>query len=178
MRHTVRSGLTPIRLALVIIGLLLSQAHLLVAADVSLKGKTRSLIKSAHAEIAVGKPEAALISLQSVLEIDPGNPAAHYLMGQVELSRNAIPEADEILTRGMALAPLSRRIKLLLAKVKLAQDEPDAAEGLISEVLTLAPHDTEANFLLGSVALARADTTAALDLWQAALTHELEAGVQ
>ncbi len=168
----VRTELTPTRLALVLC-MLLCQTSAFGAGDAATKGQVRQLLKQANEEIAVGQPEAAFEHLQAVLTADPGNPDAHYLMGRVKFSAGAISEAEEILTRGMELAPLSSRIKLLLARVKLAQEIPDEAERLIFDVLAIMPHDADALYLAGSVALARGDSTLTLARWQEALAVEL-----
>jgi cytochrome c-type biogenesis protein CcmH/NrfG len=172
MIPVVRTIMTLPHLALIFC-MLLCQASAHGAVDAATKGQVRQLLKQANEEISVGQPEAAFEHLRAVLTADPGNPDAHYLMGRVKFSAGAISEAEEILTQGMELAPLSSRIKLLLARVKLAQENPDEADRLVSDVLAIKPHDAEALYLAGSVALARGDSTLTLARWQEALAVEL-----
>ncbi len=169
----VRTEFTSARLAFVLCLLLCYQTSGIGSAHAAVKNEVRQLLKQANEEISIGQPAAALEHLQAILVADPGNPDAHYLMGKVKYAADAFSEAEEILTLGMELAPLSSRIKLLLARVKLAQQVPDEADRLVSAVLAIKPHDTDALFLAGSVALARGDSTLTLTRWQEALAIEL-----
>jgi predicted Zn-dependent protease len=175
---TVSPGIGTVRLllTLTVVSLVFSLGPVVTAADSSSHAESRKLVGRAHEEIAVGHADSALVTLSSVLDIDPNNPDAHYLIGKVKLSLADTAGAEEILVRGMELAPLSSRIKLLLAKVKLARNAPDEAEALVSQVLAIKPHNSEGNYLLGCVALARGDTTGTLDLWAKALVEEVAGG--
>ena len=107
-------------------------------------------------------------------ELDERNPDAYYQLGRIHLVRADSVKAISILSEGVAVAPLSTRIKFLLARLKIARDEYDQAESLLNQILSIKPREGEALFLRGSSRLARGDTLQALDDWKKALARSIQ----
>ncbi len=162
-----------IRRGLLALLVLLLPGGVLAGDPPSPRARCRSLLAEAHAALAAGQPDSALSSLTAVLEIDPTDPDAHYLIGGIQLAAADTAAAITTLTEGMKLAPLSSRLKLLTARIDLAQGRLAAADSLALTVLALKPRQADALFVRGMAALARQDSTAALAHWQLALVAEL-----
>lgn len=131
------------------------------------------MLADAQTSFAAGETDSALIHLQQVLEEDPANPDAYYFIGLISLSLSDTSGAEVALTEGVRLAPMSRRLKLLLALVWVKSGNYDEAEKLINEVTALRPKDLDALYLQGLIALARDDSAHALEIWDHALAEEL-----
>lgn len=139
---------------------------------------SRLLLGEARQAYAQGDTDMALAKLDSVMLADPVNPDAHYFMGAIRLDMADTAGAEDILTDGVAVAPLSRRLKLLLARVKIELGEVDEAEGLVNEVTAIRSGDLDAVYLQGLIALARGDSTTAVTLWDEVLVEtEKEGGL-
>ena len=126
----------------------------------------RHLMAQALDSFAAGENEVARAYLDSVLMADPANPDVYYFLGLIHLSEADTSAAAESLRAGVAQAPMSRRLKLLLARVQVEAGELAEAEALAQEVLTLRPTDPDAAYVLGLVALARGDSLSALKIWE------------
>lgn len=138
--------------------------------------RSRALLLEAQEAFAVGETDTALARLEMVLEEDPANPDAFYFIGLIKLSHADTSGAEVALTNGVKLAPLSRRLKLLLARVWVEAGKTDEAEALVAEVMAIRPRDLDALYIRGLIALARNDSTEAIGLWETALTEELGGG--
>jgi cytochrome c-type biogenesis protein CcmH/NrfG len=135
--------------------------------------RSRALLSEAQAAFAAGQADTALARLESVLEEDPANPDAFYFIGIIKLSHADTSGAEVALVEGVKLAPLSRRLKLLLARVWVEAGKSTEAEVLVDEVMALRPRDLDALYIKGLIALARSDSTAAIEAWETALSEEL-----
>lgn len=138
--------------------------------------RSRLLLTEAQEALASGEPDTALARLESILEEDPANPDAFYFIGLIKLSHADTSGAEVALVEGVRLAPLSRRLKLMLARVWVEQGKADEANELVTQVMALRPLDVDALYLKGLIALAGNDTTAAVEFWDMALTEELGGG--
>ena len=138
--------------------------------------RSRALLAEAQAAFAAGQSDTALARLDSVLVEDPANPDAFYFIGLIKLSHADTSGAETALVEGVRLAPLSRRMKLLLARVWVEAGKTLEAEELVSEVMVLRPLDVDALYIKGLIALAGNDTTAAVEIWDKALSEELGGG--
>ena len=134
------------------------------------------MLADAQASFAAGEIDTALSRLENVLEEDPANPDAFYFIGLISLSLSDTSSAENALVEGVRLAPLSRRLKLLLALVWVNAGKYEEAEELINQVTALRPQDMDALYLQGLIALARDDSKAAMDIWDHALSVELGGG--
>lgn len=135
--------------------------------------RSRALLTEAQEAFAVGQTDTALARLESVLSEDPSNPDAFYFIGLIKLSHADTSGAEVALVEGVRLAPLSRRLKLLLARVWVEAGKTSEAEELVAEVMSLRPRDVDALYIKGLIALARSDSTAAVEFWDTALSEEL-----
>ena len=135
-------------------------------------------MSEAQAAFSAGESDTALARLESVLTEDPANPDAFYFIGLIKLSEADTSGAEVALAEGVRLAPLSRRLKLLLARVWVEAGKTIEAEELVGEVMFLRPRDVDALYIKGLIALARSDSTTAIELWDTALSEELGGGEQ
>ncbi len=140
--------------------------------------RSRALLSEAKAAFAAGETDTALARCESVLTEDPANPDAYYFIGLIKLSDADTSGAEVALVEGVRLAPLSRRLKLLLARVWVEAGKTSEAEELVAEVMSLRPMDVDALYIKGLIALARSDSTAAVEIWDSALSEELGGGGQ
>ena len=136
-------------------------AALAVAGD---RGEIRRLLVEAQQAADRGDTLAAVAALDSVLAADPANPDAPYRLGILRLAAGDTAGAETILAEGVAVAPLSRRLKLLLALVRIETD-PESSRKLVDEVLMMRRNDTDALYLRGRLALAEGDSARALAVW-------------
>lgn len=138
--------------------------------------RSRALLTEAREAMAMGQPDTALVRLESILEEDPANPDAFYFIGLIKLSYADTSGAQEALVEGVGLAPMSRRLKLMLARVWVELGKTDEADDLVSQVMVLRPLDVDALYIKGLIALADSDSTAAVEFWDKALSEELGGG--
>lgn len=139
---------------------------------------SRALLSEAQAAFAAGESDTALARLESILIEDPANPDAFYFIGLIKLSDADTSGAEVALVEGVRLAPMSRRLKLLLARVWVEAGKTTEAEELVGEVMSLRPRDVDALYIKGLIALASSDSTAAIEIWDTALSEELGGGEQ
>ena len=137
--------------------------------------EARRMLSAALRTAAGGDTASAIATLDSVLAADPTNPDAPYRLGILRLAVGDIDEAESVLAAGVASAPLSRRLKLLLALVRLESD-PASSEQLVDEVLMLRRHDVDGLYLRGRLALARGDSARALAVWDDLLAWKTTGG--
>jgi cytochrome c-type biogenesis protein CcmH/NrfG len=135
--------------------------------------RSRELLAEANQAYVHGQPDTALARLEVVIAADSENPDAYYFIGIIKLSLADTSGAEAALAQGAQLAPLSRRIKLMLARVWIEAGKIDEAEGILAEVMVLRPKDIDCLYLSGLIALARADTSGAVKTWDAALSEKL-----
>jgi len=138
--------------------------------------RSRSLLAEATQAFAQGQADTALARLEEVITLDANNPDAYYFLGLIKLSHADTSGAETVLVEGARIAPLSRRIKLLLARVRIEAGKIDEAEEIVNDVMTLRPRDIDCHYLKGLIALARADTSGAIGIWESALNEHLGGG--
>ena len=137
---------------------------------------SRAVMAEAHTVFARGQADSALAMLDDVIRQDAANPDAYYLKGLIKLSCADTAGAEASLVEGTRVAPLSRRIKLLLARVRIEAGKIDEAEEIVNGVMALRPKDFDCRYLQGLIALARADTTEAITIWESTLAEKLGGG--
>jgi tetratricopeptide (TPR) repeat protein len=136
--------------------------------------RCRALLKSTIDKIDAGNYEGALADIDSVILCDPKNADAYFHRGRILVRKNDTTSAVSALEKGVEMAPLSTRNRLLLARLKLSLDAPDDALEQIEKVLAFKPRESEALYLKGMVYLAKSDSTAAIEILEKALDKEFE----
>jgi tetratricopeptide (TPR) repeat protein len=136
--------------------------------------ETRKLLRTASGSMDEGDFKGALTLLDSILTINPSNPDAFFLKGNILLIEGDSATAVEVLNEAIQLAPRSTRIKLLLARIYLNQGTWEKPLELTGEVLMIKPSDREATYLNGWGLLLRGDTTEAVSKFETVLKSELE----
>jgi len=134
----------------------------------------RALLKQSLVFADTGDNDSALVLLAEALKCDPKNPDVFFHTGRLRLHTGDTTDATAVLQEGVAKAPLSTRLKLLLARVRIAAGAHEEAAELVKSVLAVKPREGEAHYLSGLIALAQADTVQAVDAWHRALQIALE----
>ncbi|RMG12531.1 MAG: tetratricopeptide repeat protein [Deltaproteobacteria bacterium] len=96
-----------------------------------------------RALIALGRPDEAMDHFDAAIEIDPDNPYAYNLIGEVLLSHQLYRSALPILRRAVSLQPGDRRVRQWLERAEAAVAE-DGAEATPAKVATDPTIATEA----------------------------------
>jgi len=136
--------------------------------------RCRDLLKNTIYEIDAGNYNAALADIDSVILCDPKNPDAYFHRGRILIRQNDTTSAVSALEKGVEVAPLSTRNRLLLARLKLNLNAPDEALKQVENVLAIKPRESEALYLKGIALLAKSDTTAAIEIMGKALDTNFE----
>jgi len=136
--------------------------------------RCRALLKDTIEEIDAGNYEAALADIDSVILCDPKNADAYFHRGRILVRKNDTTSAVSALEKGVEVAPLSTRNRLLLTRLKLGLNAPDEALEQIEKVLAVKPRESEALYLKGMAFLAKSDTTSAIEMLEKALATNLE----
>ncbi|MEN8008371.1 MAG: tetratricopeptide repeat protein [Candidatus Krumholzibacteriota bacterium] len=176
MNFRIRTSVFMVILGCLCTGMILSADGAGAADRKAVVQRSRALLAEAREAFAAGQSDTALARLESVLVEDPANPDAFYFIGLIKLSHADTSGAEAALAEGVRLAPLSRRLKLLLARVWVESGKTVEADKLVSEVMVLRPLDVDALYIKGLIALAENDSTAAVEFWDTALTEELGGG--
>jgi cytochrome c-type biogenesis protein CcmH/NrfG len=133
------------------------------------RAQISELLNESRDKLAEGQYDSVPVHLEQVQQLDPKNPDAIYYTALVYIAKSDTAQARHVLTEGIAKAPLSTRVRLLLVRLQLDAGEYDEAEESLATMLRFKPNNAEALYLKGFVSLARGDTTATLDDWQTAL---------
>lgn len=120
--------------------------------------------------------DSAYMYIDSLLQFDPKNADGYYYKGLIELQNNDTTKADSTLAQGVAIAPLSTRIKILLARIKIEKNEYQQAADLLDAILKIKPNEAETLYLRGVTYLHQNDTTHALEYMQHGLEKALDKG--
>jgi tetratricopeptide (TPR) repeat protein len=143
------------------------------------RARIGSLIRISNQHLAAGQYDSVMVTLEQVRELDPDNPDAMYCEALTHLALADTVRALEVLSDGVARAPLSGRIKLLLVRLHLIDGRIAEADELLDTLLRFKSRDPETLYLKGMVNLAKGDSTLALDNWQSALDYlENKGGLQ
>lgn len=136
--------------------------------------RCRALLKDTIEKIDAGNYEAALADIDSVILCDPKNADAYFHRGRILVRKNDTTSAVSALEKGVEMAPLSTRNRLLLARLKLGLNAPDEALEQIEKVLAVKPRESEALYLKGMAYLAKSDTTTAVEAFEKSLDTSFE----
>lgn len=136
--------------------------------------RCRALLKDTIEEIDAGNYNAALADIDSVILCDPKNADAYFHRGRILIRQNDTTSAVSALEKGVEVAPLSTRNRLLLARLKIGLNTPDDALEHIEKVLAIKPRESEALYLKGIALLVKSDTTSAIESMGKALDTNFE----
>ncbi len=138
--------------------------------------QVRLYLKKSRTYFDAQQVDSAYIYIDSLLHFDPKNVDGYYYKGLIELKNNDTTKADSTLTQGVAVAPLSTRIKILLARIKIEKKEYQQASELLDSILKIKPNEAETLYLRGLTYLYQNDTTKALEYLQHGLETALDKG--
>ncbi len=124
----------------------------------------------------LGELSLAIQDLQKVLEFDPGNVQARYLLALIYSTQKdydrAAQEYENILTSFVEAEPENVEIYGYLAHLYYSQKQYDKAIQQFEAVLSLDPQNTEVIFLLGALYLELGDEDNAVDFFKRTLKLE------
>jgi predicted Zn-dependent protease/TolB-like protein len=104
-------------------------------------------IRRARQELSAGHAEAAEKEFRAVLAADPGSPAAHRGLAEIDRRQGKLDDAAKELQASLETRD-SAVIRTMLAKIYLEQKKPDLARAEVEKALKLAPNYAEAKQLL------------------------------
>lgn len=94
---------------------------------------------------------AAIEAFEKVLELDPQNLSAHYNLAACFINLQKLPEALQILDRGLSYWPAGHRLYLLKGRIHFMRRETEAARSALTAAHALRPDDPEVKKWYGKV---------------------------
>ena len=136
--------------------LLLSVGVLVIIAVTGCQSETAEeddLLGSARARLEVGEYAEAVAELEAIIEDDPGNSGAHFLLGQAyNQDGDLLKAADEFRTV-LALDPDNGAAHHNLGVTLFQMRDPNAAASEFLAALELDPDDPDTRYQLGATYL-------------------------
>jgi tetratricopeptide (TPR) repeat protein len=99
----------------------------------------------------LGAEDAALKSLKTAAELNPGLADAHLIIGQVALMKEDFPEARRCLEKALAANPKDSGALMAAASVEIKTANFEKAEQLLVQAIGLSPRSSKARYALASV---------------------------
>jgi Flp pilus assembly protein TadD len=149
--------------ALIIAGRITDAERVLKNAAQKQGNHVEVLLSQAELSRVQGDTEGTRRACAKVLEIDPRNAEAWYVIGRVETEREYVKAAREALRQAIALRPDGPGYRGELATLETFANEFAAADAAFREALTQQPDDYVALTGLGVLQLKRGETEAALE---------------
>lgn len=171
-------------------------AHYIMAVSYDLRGRTGDAVREYGRSIAFdpseplphlrlaaynirdGLMDKSVDQLKTVLDLDPKNSQAHYLLALVYSGQKkydlAAREYENVLKTASKHDPDNLEIHAYLAQLYYAQGKYPEAITQYERLVALQPDDVSANFYLGSAYLETAQRPKAKQLFQKVLTLEPE----
>ena len=104
-------------------------------------------LRRGRQELSAGHADAAEKEFRAVLAVDPGSPAAHRGLAEIDRRQGKMDDAVKELQASLE-ARDSAVVRTLLAKVYLDMKKPNLARAEVEKALKLAPNYSEAKQLL------------------------------
>jgi tetratricopeptide (TPR) repeat protein len=104
-------------------------------------------LRRGRQDLSAGHTEAAEKEFRAVLSVDPGSPAAHRGLAEIDRRQGKMDDAVKELQASLG-ARDSAVVRTMLAKIYLEQKKPDLARAELEKALKLAPNYAEAKQLL------------------------------
>ena len=127
------------------------------------RDEARHLHTLAEARLANGDTDGSAAAYQSVLELDPTDPAAHLEMGLIQESKGAAPDAERHFMESLKGDPANPRALYSYASLYYAAENFEAAEELLMRSLAAEPGYSPALSALASIRARTDDYEAALE---------------
>jgi tetratricopeptide (TPR) repeat protein len=104
----------------------------------SVPSNYRAILVSANAHMAMGKVEQAEKGFQTLIDIDPKNPAGYYRMGVIKSYQEAYDQAEKVLNKALEINPLLMDVFTLTIRNNIAQKKYTIAHTLCKKQLERA----------------------------------------
>ena len=127
------------------------------------RDEARHLHTLAEARLANGDIDGSAAAYQSVLELDPTDPAAHLELGLIQESKGAAPDAERHFMESLKGDPANPRALYSYASLYYAAENFEAAEELLMRSLAAEPGYSPALSALASIRARTDDYEAALE---------------
>jgi putative PEP-CTERM system TPR-repeat lipoprotein len=124
---------------------------------VSSRGNPAALRVRAGFQLAEGKPQEALASLNSAIAGDPNSAQSFLLLGEVHAALRDLEEAKKAFNEVLRLQPNAVAAQLALSRLNLKTGQPDVAQQLADRAAKSTPNATETRSAVIRAALARQD---------------------
>jgi tetratricopeptide (TPR) repeat protein len=99
-----------------------------------------------YAEMTLGHHDTALGEFRKEIQTNPSFDGAYLRAGVIELERNRLPEADEMLRQAVARNPTNASAHFELARACLKEQRLDEAEAQYRQALELDPKLIRAHY--------------------------------
>jgi chemotaxis protein methyltransferase CheR len=128
-----------------------------------------SLLEKAAAQIRLGRHEAALETMQTLLERQPNHVAARCLLAQAQANAGQLDEAEASCAIALGLSPFAALPFHLRARIAEERGASDAAKTLLKKVIYLNPRSVWGALELGAIYAREGDGVRATQMRRAAL---------
>ena len=127
--------------------------ELLEALKLSPETREDTLLSAELAQSAGNGQDAAEAAYRRVLAREPNDPEATSALAHLLLRVKRAPEAEALLTKGLAAHPMDVMLTVELAAVYGAEDRPGDAIPLVESLHRATPQNTDVSLLLGRLYL-------------------------
>lgn len=140
------------------------------AAKSSDENSRYTLLASAYWSMSENKSEQAKTIVSKVLTIDPKQPEALMLLGQISIYAQEFQKAVESFTEYSVIQPRAGLVKLLIAEALLKAEQFDKAEKQADKIISAVPRQPIAHYVKAVVAFNRKDYEGTIEHAEIALS--------
>ena len=109
---------------------------------ISVNSAVISLVEAAHADIAGGKPDAAVASLERALRIEPSNPALWQELAKLRLQQGQYQQAEGLAARSNGWAGNNKTLRAenwrIIGQARLKRGDYPGAQSAFDKAAELA----------------------------------------
>lgn len=124
------------------------------------------LRKLAEFFLTAQQPEEARTRINALLDLEPGNPAAHALKGSLYLRNKAFGMAQQEAETALKADPKNVIAYSVLTGIQIAQKQPEKALAVLDKALSLNPKELSFYLLKATIYSEEGDITSVADTYQ------------
>jgi len=123
------------------------------------------LITRARLLLAAENISDARSSVSHAMEIEPENPAAYSILGDIERLESNFAMAEQAYSQALKLSPENATDRLHRVHVRILQDKWQQAQEDVEILIKTAPKSPSVNYVLGQIRFHNEDIRGAIDAW-------------